>query len=400
MKFGILRERVNLSEQRVVFSPPVLLQMKQSFPALEVIVESSNSRVFTDEEYQNLGFEVANDISDCDVFFGINEVPIDALIENKTYFFFSNLLKNQFSGKQLLTALIEKNIDFYDYALFVNQNNHRLVSFDKYVGIVGAYNAIRAFGIKFELFKLPRANTLPGMEALISYLKRLVLPPLKFVVVGNEDLAKGVNEVLNAMKIKPLSAENYLSKNFTQSVYTQIDFLDSYKRIDEKVLKSEDFYHNHVAYSPDFNRLAEVSDVFIYAHSYGFDAPVILSRKILQAPNCKIKVVANISSDTNQLFDCTLRTSTLENPFYGYLAAENKEVDLFHPAAIVVMAVEDWSCELPKEASEYFGQMILNYIVPAFFNQDREGFLKSAKITENAKLTPIFAYLEDFVESK
>jgi hypothetical protein len=46
-----------------------------------------------------------------------------------------------------------------------------LIGFGRYAGIVGAYNTIRAFGIKFGLFKLAKAETLSGKEELISHLK-------------------------------------------------------------------------------------------------------------------------------------------------------------------------------------------------------------------------------------
>ncbi|MCF8323166.1 MAG: NAD(P)-dependent oxidoreductase [Flavobacterium sp.] len=400
MKFGIITERKNPPDRRVVFSPDALMQLKQFSQDVEVKVESSNDRVFTDDEYRNAGIEVSDDISDCAVFFGVKEVPIDSLIENKSYFFFSHTIKKQSHNRQLLKALLEKNIDFYDHETLVDENNHRLIGFGKYAGIVGTYNAIRAFGIKFELFKLPKAITLSGNEALITHLKRIILPPIKLVVTGNGKVGSGVKEVLDAIKIKKVATNDFLTKNYTQAVYTQIDVLDYNKRKDGAVFDNNDFFENPSEYESDFERFTKVSDIYISGHFHANEAPDILSQEMLQANNCKIKIVADISCDINGPIACTLRSSTIEEPFYGYLPNENREVDIFHPAAIVVMAVDNLPCELPKEASEGFGQMMLEQVIPAFFNGDKEGILQRAKITEKGKLTPRFSYLQDFVDGK
>lgn len=400
MKFGIIKERKNPPDRRVVFSPDELARLKQLHQDVIVSVESSDIRVFNDLQYKNMGIEVVDDCSDCDVFFGVKEVPVANLIPNKSYFFFSHTIKKQPYNRHLLQALLEKNITFYDHETIVDSNNHRLIGFGKYAGIVGAYNSIRAFGIKFELFKLPKAETLSGKEALITHLKRVVLPPLKFVVTGTGKVGSGVKEVLDAIKIKEVTVENYLSKNYTQAVYTQIDVLDYNKRIDGRMLDFNDFFQNPQEYVSDFERFTKVSDIFITGHFYANEAPIILTREMLQSKDCKIKVVADVSCDVNGPIACTLRSSTIAEPLYGYLPSENKEVDVFHPAAIVVMAVDNLPCELPKDASEGFGKMFMEHVIPAFFNGDKDAILQRAKITENGKLTTRYSYLQDYVDGK
>ncbi|RKS13919.1 NAD(P)-dependent oxidoreductase [Flavobacterium sp. 120] len=400
MKFGILKERKNPPDRRVIFSPDELARLKQLYQGASIKVESSDIRVFTDEQYKNLGIEVTNDISDCDVLFGVKEVPVENLIPNKAYFFFSHTIKKQPYNRKLLQAVLEKNIDLYDHETIVNSHNHRLIGFGRYAGIVGAYNSIRAFGIKFELFKLPKAETLSGKEALIAHLKRLVLPPLKFVITGTGKVGNGAKEILDAIKIKEVSVENYLTKNYTQPVYTQIDVLEYNKRKDGQVLDFTDFYDNPQEYVSDFERFTKVSDVYITGHFHANEAPVILTREMLQSNDCKIKIVADVSCDVNGPIACTLRSSTIAEPLYGYLPSEDKEVDVFHPAAIVVMAVDNLPCELPKDASEGFGEMFMEHVIPAFFNGDKDGILQRAKIAENGKLTPRFSYLQDYVDGK
>ena len=400
MKFGIIKERKNPPDRRVVFTPDELVRFKQNYPQAEIKVESSDIRIFTDEQYAHLGFEVTTDVSDCDVLFGVKEVPIEALIPNKKYFFFSHTIKKQPYNRKLLVAILEKKIELYDHETIVDEKGKRLIGFGRYAGIVGAYNAFRAFGIKFELFNLPKAETLSGKEALVEKLRRPILPPIKIVLTGHGKVGNGAKEILDAMKLKEVTIANYLTKNYSEPVYTQIDISDYNKRKDGKPFDKNDFYKNPSEYTSDFERFTKVSDIFIAGHFYGNEAPVILSQDMLRAKDCKIKVVADVSCDVNGPIACTLKASTIAEPLFGYLPSEHKEVDVFHPAAIVVMSVDNLPCELPKDASEGFGEMFMKHVVPAFFNNDQDGILQRAKITENGKLTERFKYLQEYVEGK
>ncbi|WP_366182705.1 NAD(P)-dependent oxidoreductase [Flavobacterium ovatum] len=400
MKFGILKERKNPPDRRVVFSPEALVQLKQQYPDFLVTVESSKDRIFTDEEYQFAGIEVAKDVSDCDVLISVKEIPVDELIPNKSYFFFSHTIKKQPHNRALLQAVLERNINLYDHETIVDQNNRRLIGFGKYAGYVGVYNSIRAFGLKFGLFKLPKASTLNGKEELVRHLKRLVLPPLKFVITGKGKVSKGAKEILDTLKIKEVTIENYLTKNYTQSVYTQLGVSDYYKRKDNKSFDFDEFKSSPQDYESDFEKFTKVSEIYISGHFYSVGSPLILTREMLQSKNCKIKVVADVSCDINGPIACTLRSSTIEEPFYGYLPLEGKEVDVFHPAAIVVMAVDNLPSELPRDASVGFGEMFTEHVIPAFFNGDKDGILERAQISKDGQLTVRFSYLQDYVVGK
>jgi len=400
MKFGIIKERKNPPDRRVVFSPEELLKLKNQFPTAEIQVESSDIRIFSDEHYFNLGINVANEMSTCDILFGVKEVPVGDLIPNKKYFFFSHTIKKQPYNRKLLQALLEKNIDFYDHETIVDANFNRLIGFGRYAGIVGTYNALRAFGIKFGLFTIPKAETLSGKEDLVTKLKRQVLPPIKVVLTGCGKVGNGAKEILDAMKMKEVTVENFLTKKYSEPVFIQIDVLDYNKRKDGKIVDKNDFYSNPKEYISNFERFTKVSDIFIAGHFYGNDAPYILTQEMLKANNCTIKVVADISCDVNGPIACTIKASTIAEPLFGYLPSEDKEVDVFHPAAIVVMSVDNLPCELPKDASEGFGELFMKHVIPAFFNGDKDGILQRAKITENGKLTERFQYLQDFVDGK
>lgn len=400
MKFGIIKERKNPPDRRVVFTPEELVRLKTEHPEALVKVEHSDIRIFSDSQYAELGLEVTSDMSDCDVLFGVKEIPVEALIPNKKYFFFSHTIKKQPYNRKLLQAVLEKNIELYDHETIVDANHKRLIGFGRYAGIVGAYNTIRAFGIKYELFSIPKAETLKSYDDLVVKLRRQVLPSIKIVLTGNGKVGNGAKEILDAMKIKEVAVSDFLTKNYTQPVYTQIDVLDYNKRKDGEQSSKADFYANPKDYVSDFERFTKVSDVFIAGHFYANDAPVILSREMLKANDCKIKIVGDVSCDVNGPIACTIKASTIAEPLFGYLPSEDKEVDVFHPAAVVVMSVDNLPCELPKDASEGFGEMFMKHVIPAFFNNDKDGILERAKMTENGKLTPKFQYLQNYVDGK
>jgi hypothetical protein len=139
----------------------------------------------------------------------------------------------------------------------------------------------------------------------------------------------GIKEILDAMKMKQVTVENYLTKNYAQAVYTQIDVMDYNSRIDGKVINCKDFYTNPTEYVGNFERFTKVSEIVITGHFHANEAPAILTKEMLQSKDCKIKVVGDVSCDINGPIACTLRPSTIENPLYGYLASEHKEVDVF-----------------------------------------------------------------------
>ena len=401
MKFGILKERKNPPDRRVVFTPEELVRLQKEHPDAVVKVESSDIRVFDDAAYKKLGIAVVDDISDCDVFFGVKEIPVEYLIPNKKYFFFSHTIKKQIHNRKLLQTILAKNIELYDHETIVDDRNRRLIGFGRYAGIVGAYNGFRAFGIKYDLFNLPKAETLQTKEDLIVRLKRQILPNIKIVLTGHGKVGMGAKEILDGMKLKQVSTNDFLNKIYTQAVYTQIDVLDYNKRLDGTISEdNNDFYNNPSTYISDFERFSKVADVFMAGHFHGNNAPDILTVSMLKAPDCKIKVVADISCDVEGPVACTIRSSTIAEPFYGYLPIENREVPYTHPGSIMVMAVDNLPCELPKDASEGFGEMFMEHVIPAFFNGDKDGILQRAKITQNGKLTPRFTYLQDYVDGK
>lgn len=399
-KFGVIKERKNPPDRRVVFSPSGLKNIMEKFPNASFVVENSNVRVFKDSEYEKEGFVLSDDLSSCDVLIGVKEVPVSALIPDKKYFFFSHTIKKQPYNRALLKAVLDKNIELYDHEVIVDERGFRLIGFGKYAGIVGTYNGFRAWGIKQETFTLPKAETLNNQKALEIELSKIKLPNIKIVLTGNGKVGNGAKEILDAMKIKEVSISEYLDTSFEEPVYVQIDVLDYNKRKDGEIKDKNDFYINPQEYIGDFMRFAKVSDMYIAGHFFGDGAPYIFTREDAKSKDFNIKVIADISCDIDGPVASTIRSSTIADPIYGYDPQTESEVDFKHPDAITVMAVDNLPCELPKDASEGFGEMFLKHVIPAFFNDDKDGVLKRAKMTENGKLTSRYSYLQDYVEGK
>ena len=396
--FALIKERKNPPDRRVVFSPEKCQEVIQKFPDAKIVIEASDIRVFPDEAYREAGFEVLEDVSHADVMLGVKEVPVDALIPNKKYFFFSHTIKKQTYNRILLQTILQKNIELYDHETVVNENNRRLIGFGYYAGLVGAYNGFRAFGLRDNLFGLPKVETLHDLEEVKTELDKISLPNIKVVLSGNGKVTKGAKEILDHLKVREISIEDYLIKEFDEAVYCLIGVADYNKRKDGGAFDKSDFYSNPTEYEGNFMRFAKVSDTFIAGHFYGNDAPYLFTREEARHPEFKINLVSDVSCDIDGPVACTIRPSTIADPFYGYDPITEKETAFDAPGAITVMAVDNLPCELPNDASKGFGDMFLENVMSSFFNGDEDGILKRAQITTSeGVLTPKFAYLQSYV---
>ncbi len=398
MKFGIIRERKNPPDRRVVLSPEACQKVLSNHEKAQIIVEPSPMRIFVDTEYKDLGIEVSSKMKDCDVLFGVKEVPIKSLISDKKYFFFSHTIKKQPYNRKLLRAVLEKNIELYDHEVVTGSKEQRLVAFGRYAGIVGAYNGFRAYGLKYDLYRLPKAETLTDQQALISELKKIKLPNIKILLTGRGRVGNGAREMLDAMSLKKVNVSEFLEEDFNGSVYCQIDASDYNKRKDGVRGNKVDFFENPDEYRSTFFRFTMVTDFYIAGHFYGDGAPYLYTREDAKHPYFNIKVVADVSCDIDGPIASTIRPSTIADPIYGYDPRTEGETDYRIKKAIAVMAVDNLPAELPRDASEGFGAAFLKNVIPAFFNGDEDGVLYRARMTKNGKLTKRYSYLQDYVD--
>ena len=400
MKFGVIREQKNPPDRRVVLSPEACQKVLSAYDEAVIIVEPSPIRTFTDQEYKAAGVEVASKMQECDVLLGVKEVPIENLIPNKKYFFFSHTIKKQPYNRKLLRAILNKNIELYDHEVITNEKGIRLVAFGRYAGIVGAYNGFRAFGLKNKLYKLPKAQKLADQRALIEALKNIPLPNIKVLLTGKGRVGNGAKEMLDGMNLKEVGVKAYMENTFDHAVYCQIDVDEYNLRKDGTKGNMQDFFENPGEYRSNFFRFAKITDFYIAGHFYGDGAPFLFTREDAKQPSFKINTVADISCDIDGPVASTLRASTISDPIYGYDPVSESETDYNNKNVIAVMAVDNLPAELPRDASDGFGDAFVKHVIPAFFNKDADGILERALMTKNGKLTKRYAYLQDYVDGK
>jgi len=396
MKIGIIREYKNPPDKRVVFSPKKCSEIVKIFPRIKFKVERSDIRCFSDYEYEKYGIELSEDLSDCDVLIGVKEVPIEKLIANKKYFFFSHTIKKQPYNKKLLQEIINKNIDLFDHETIVDKLNNRLIGFGYYAGVIGVYNGFRAYGLKKNLFKMPKAIELKDRNHFDDLIKKLEIPKIKILLSGKGRVGSGAKEVLDFLRIRQVSVKDFIEIDFHEPVYVNVDVLDyNYSNSIENSISN--FYSYPEKFVSTFSKFFPVTDIYFAGHYHNPNAPKLITNNNLKKKNFNIDVIADISCDINGPIACTIRPSTIENPIYGFHKTKLVECDFHNPNSIAVMAVDNLPCELPRDSSEMFGDMFLKYVIPSFFNDDKDDILKNSQITSNGQLTLRFKYLLDYI---
>ena len=397
MKIGIIKEYKSPPDKRVVFSPVKCVETLQKFPQVEFFIEKSDIRCFSDSEYEEMGLKVVTDLSNCDVLIGVKEVPIEKLIDNKKYFFFSHTIKKQPYNKKLLQQIIKKNIELFDHETIVDKNNNRLIGFGYYAGVIGAYNGLRAYGLKNHTFSIPKAIDLKDRQEFNSILKSLSIPDMKILLTGKGRVGSGTKEVLDFLKIKEVSAHDFINETYSESVYVNIDVLDyNYSDLIENTVSN--FYNYPEKFRSTFSKFLSVSDIYFAGHYHNPKAPKLITLDDIKNPDFSVQVIADISCDIDGPIASTIRPSTIENPTYGFHKEKLVECDFLDENALAVMAVDNLPCELPRDSSEMFGEMFLKYVIPSFFNNDQENILKNSKITSEGSLTDRFSYLSDYIQ--
>jgi alanine dehydrogenase len=397
IKIGIIREGKVPHDFRVPLTPVQCAEIPHLFPGTTVIVQSSNVRRFPDQAYLDLGVTVAEDLSDCDILLGVKEVPVDMLIPDKTYLFFSHTIKKQPHNRALMQTLIRKRIKMIDYETIRDTKNKRLIGFGRYAGIVGAYEAFRTFGLKHGHYNLPSPSQCADRREMESHLRTIQLPEhTKIVVTGFGRVGKGAQEILDILPIQKVSIKDFVTKSFDQPVYLHIDTHEYYERKTDGLFDKQDFYHNPEHYFSVLPTYVKRADLFIACHLWASGNPPLISKHDLEQPDWKCMVIADVSCDTNGPIASTIRASKIKDPVYGYHRLLHGECDYNDQSAIAVMAIDNLPCELPADASEDFGEELIKHVLPRLLGDDPDEIIWKATITNNGELTPHFEYLHDY----
>lgn len=398
MKFGLIRERKVPADYRVPLVPWQCASLIQEYRNIEIFAETYPERCFSDSEYSEKGVKVMDDLSQCDVIAGVKEIPAEALIPGKTYLFFSHTIKKQPYNRDLLRAILAKNVRLIDYECLRYPDNGRILGFGRYAGIVGAYNTFKAWGERYKLYQLKPAHECFDRIELEHELTKVHLSPIKILLTGAGRVGAGALEIMEKLRIRKVSLNEYLNQEFKEPVYTQAEYPEYNRHKEGKAFDNREFYVNPENYESDFARFLPVTDMFIAGHYWSSKSPRFFTREDMLSDHFSIKVIGDISCDIDGPIPSTIRASKISDPVYGYDPKTGKETDAYNKDAVTVMAVDNLPCELPRDASEDFGKSLMEDIIPLLLNGDKEGILQNATIAENGSLTANYSYLQDYVD--
>lgn len=401
MKIGILRETKTPPDRRVPLTPAQCSTIAAEFTDHELVVQPSPIRCFADDEYSAAGIVLQENLADCDILLGVKEVKPETLIPGKTYLFFSHTAKEQPYNRKLLQTIAEKKITLVDYEYLTRADKTRVVAFGRWAGIVGAYNGLRAYGLRTGAFDLEPAWELHGLNEMKQRLENVKTGRVRISLTGGGRVAQGAVEILRAAGIREVIPEEYLDGTFNEAVFCRLDPWHYTRHRDGRIFDFAHFVSNPAEYENAFIPYAKKSDMYIACHFWDPDSPVLLGRDDLRMPDMPLKVIADISCDIDGPVASTVRASTIEAPLYGYDPVTGKEApDLSAEGVITVMAVDNLPGELPRDASGDFGSALMAHVVPALLGAGDQAIVGRATIMRNGVLTETFSYLDNYLNAK
>jgi len=404
---AILRES-RIDENRSPFVPKQISNLLNKYSNLKIIVQPSKRRCFKDEDYSKAGAIITDDLSCADVIFGVKEVEISTLIKDKTYLFFSHTSKvHHYIGKdikdeailykkELLRAVIKKNITLIDYENIrdISGEGYRYLGFGRFAGIIGAYNTLNLYLKIYNKVTLPRAFEINNYEQIQKLISKQNFNKIKILLTGSGRASKGAIEMLKYANIKQISINDYLKKKYNEATFCNISAKKHVERKDGEVSSYQDFILNPQEYKSKVKNYLLDTDILIACHYWDPKFPKLFKPKEINEFK-NLKIIGDVTCDINGSVPTTIRSTTIEKPDYSIDINSMKEVEL-NNKSIAVMAVDNLPSELPKDASEEFGDSIITEILPYLINKD-DGRISRGTTASNGEFFSKFNYLNDFI---
>ena len=431
---GIRRESVDATERRAPLTPGQIALLTRVHD-IKVIVQPSKLRVFPDEEYQAAGAVVASDLSDCNIMFGVKGIPLEHISPGQVFCFFSHTVKAQRYNMPMLRRIIEARCTLLDYELVTNEAGNRLVFFGDFAGYAGMIDALWVLGKRLESESI--ANPFTILKQAIEYesldeAKKAVtrlgqqiraeglppaLTPFVCAFTGRGQVSKGAQKIFNllpAVEIRPDDLPTLASTgSFSKNAVYRVEFRkqDLYEPFDpDAVFDAGSFRARPGSYRAKFHRYAPYVTVLVHGIYWSPRYPRLLTREHLgklyasgEIP--RLKVIADITCDIEGSIEFTVRPTTSEQPVYVFEPITSRVVNGFAGEGPVILAVDKLPAELPREASQSFGEALMSYIpalARADFSVPYENLVlprqfKKAIIAHDGKLTENFRYLNEYL---
>ncbi len=399
IKIGLIKEGKIPADNRVALTPAQCKWIHKNSSHVKVVVQPSETRCFSDKEYLSAGVEVLEDLGDCDFLMGIKEVPVDQLMPRKTYLFFSHTRKKQPYNQKLLRSILEKNIRLIDYECLEHDDGQRIIGFGFFAGVVGAHNGIMAYGNRTGLFKLDRVYKQRSFRELIHNYFGLRLPNVKIAVAGSGRVAHGLLEVMNLMGIHEVEPEDYMVRRFSYPVYTQLKGADLYMhKLTGKYSRLE-FHEHPEEYTCKFLPYASQTDILMNGIYWTQEVPRLFEKENVRSDDFIIQTIADITDDVDGSVPINAGDQTIEDPVYGIDKTTLKKTAPYLPGSIDIMAVGNLPNELPRDASRYFGEQLIKYVLDDLV-KGGSPIIERATMAKDGRLTAPYLYLEKYAQGK
>ena len=394
---GLIKEGKVPSDNRVALTPKQCKWFMEQFPDWEIHVESSATRCFQDKEYQREGIKVVEDISNATILLGIKEVPITQLIAGKTYLFFSHTKKQQSYNQPLFHAMMDKGISLIDYECLEHEDGQRLIGFGFFAGIVGAHNGIMAYGNKTRQFQLGRVNEVKDYMELVHTYFGLKLPNIKIAVTGSGRVAHGILEIMNLMDVQQVEPDEYNSRDYAYPVYVHLKGRDLYVHKETGLYDRMDFHHHPENYNCVFNQFLKHTQILMNGIYWEKGIPPLFTLEDVKEDGVALTTIADITDDAHGSVPINLGDATIEDPVYGVEINSLQKTVPYLPNCIDVMAVGNLPNELPRDASRFFGEQLIKYVLPDLIGAGND-IIKKATMLDKGNLTEHYQHLTAYAK--
>ena len=394
---GLIKEGKVPSDNRVAMTPKQCKWFIEQYTGWDILVESSPTRCYSDYEYEREGIKVVNDITSADILLGIKEVPIAQLVPHKTYLYFSHTKKEQTYNQALFHAMMDQGITLIDYECLEHEDGQRLIGFGFFAGIVGAHNGIMAYGNRTKEFHLRRVKNVKDYMELVHTYFGLRLPNIKIAVTGSGRVAHGILEIMNLMDVQQVEPEEFKSRQYAYPVYVHLKGRDLYAHKELGSYDRDDFHANPSNYECLFKEYISHANVLMNGIYWEKGMPPLFTLDDLKEDDFKLFTIADITDDAHGSVPINLGDSTSEAPVYGVDIHSLQKTSPYLHNSIDIMAVGNLPNELPRDASRFFGEQLIKYLLPDLVGTGNE-IIRKATILQNGKLTPHYAYLKNYAQ--
>jgi alanine dehydrogenase len=394
---GLIKEGKVPSDNRVALTPKQCKWLLEQHPDWDILVESSATRCYKDIEYQREGIKVVEDISSADILLGIKEVPKTQLIPNKTYLFFSHTKKAQSFNQALFHTMMDKQITLIDYECLEHEDGQRLIGFGFFAGIVGAHNGIMAYGNRTKEFTLGRVKDVKDYMELIHTYFGLKLPPIKIAVTGSGRVAHGILEIMNLMDVQQVEPDEFKTRTYPYPVYVHLKGKDLYKRKDNGSYERNDFHNHPENYECLFKEYLPYTKILMNGVYWEKGIPPLFTLDELRDENSVLTTIADITDDAFGSVPCNLGDASSDDPIYGVQLDSCEKCNPYNYNCVDIMAVGNLPNELPRDASRFFGEQLIKYVLGDLVKGGNP-IIEKATMLNKGKLTEYYNYLAEYAQ--